>query len=506
MMKLTNLNQLKVGIILNYSTIILTAVVGILLTPFMINKLGDADYGLYALIGAFVGYLTVLDFGLNNSVIRYISKYRSQKDKKAEEEFLGTIFIIYFFISLAIAMVGAILYLNIEQIFGKSLTIQELEKAKIMFIILIFNIAITLPGGAFSAISIGYEKFIFPKLANIIKYLLRAFTLVCILFLGADSLGIVILDTIMNISLIIANIYYVMKVLKVRIKLNSINKKLLKEIFSYSIWIFIIAIAQQFQWNVGQLFLGILTNTKIVAIYAVSIMLGGFYGAFGASISSMLLPKATQLVYKENNSTELTNMMIRVGRISLIILLYIFGAFLLFGNDFINLWIGENYKEAWFATSLIMFVLTYSFMHSFGNSILEAKKMVKFRGILNLTLLIVGTFIGSILVEKYSIIGMIIGITSSMFVYQIIMSIYYNKKVNIDILRFYSELFKGIFLSFFIVLFLGYSINYIGNNSWILFLVKAILFSVIYLFFMYFFAFNSYEKNLIQNFIKKGKS
>ena len=496
------MNQLKAGVLLNYTTIILTAIVGLMLTPFIINRLGDAEYGLYILIGAFVGYLTLLDFGLNNTIIRFVSKYRAQKDKVGEEQFLGTIFIIYAVISLAIIIMGTILYLNIEYIFANSLTSEELEKAKTMFIILVFNLSISLPGGAFTGISAGYEKFIFPKAANIIKYLLRSVMLVGILYLDADAVGIVILDTIMNILLISVNAYYVIRVLKVRIKLHSINRKLLKEIFGYSMWIFIIAIAQQFQWNIGQLVLGIFTNTKIVAIYAIGIMLGGMYGAFGAAISGVFLPKATQFVIAERTPVELTDMMIRIGRISLIVLLYILGEFVLYGEEFILLWVGDNYIDAWFVSLLIMLVLTFIFIHSFAVSILEAKKLLSFRALFHLGSLVIGTYIGVLLVDTYSINGMIVGITAAMFIYQIIMSMYYKRKLHLEINRFYIGVFKGILISFLFILVVGYLINYIGGISWLFFIFKAILFTITYVIVMYYFGLNLYEKQLFSNLLK----
>ncbi len=496
------MSQLKAGVLLNYTTIILTVIIGLMLTPLIINKLGDAEYGLYVLIGSLIGYLSILDFGLNNTIIRFVAKYRAQKDKQGEERFLGTVFIVYALISSIIILIGTILYLNLEYIFGNSLSIEELEKAKIMFLILIFNLSISLPGGAFTGISSGYEKFIVPKVANIIKYLVRSVMLVSILYLGADSVGIVILDTIMNLLLISINVYYVLKVLKVRIKFDSINTTLLKEIFTYSIWIFIIAIAQQFQWNIGQLVLGVITNTKIVAIYAVGIMLGGFYGAFGAAISGVFLPKATQFITSNKTSSELTTMMIRIGRLSLIVLLYILAQFMLYGKDFLFLWLGNHYLDAWFVALSIMLVLTFIFIHSFGSSLLEAKKLLKFRALFHIASLIIGTFIGTLLIDSYSIRGMIIGITTAMFFYQITMSIYYQKKLHLEISRFYYEVSQDILIAFILILIVGSFINFIAISSWLFFILKSILFTVVYISVMYYVAFNAYEKNLFSNLIK----
>src|SRR5690606_33540080 len=162
------MSQIKKGAALNYVTIFLTNVVGLLLTPFIIKKLGDAEFGLYTLIGAFVGYISVLDLGLTNTIVRFVAKYRAEKDKKGEENFLATTMIIYFIISIGVIIIGTVCYYNLESIFQDSLTAEQLDKAKIMFIILIFNLAITLPGGAFMGICSGYEQFVFPKAVNIV--------------------------------------------------------------------------------------------------------------------------------------------------------------------------------------------------------------------------------------------------------------------------------------------------------------------------------------------------
>ena len=64
------INQLKIGVILTYLTILLYVSIGIILTPFMLKMLGQSQYGLYQLIGAFVGYMTILDFGFGSAYKR----------------------------------------------------------------------------------------------------------------------------------------------------------------------------------------------------------------------------------------------------------------------------------------------------------------------------------------------------------------------------------------------------------------------------------------------------
>ena len=234
------MSQIKKGAILSYLNIILTNGIGLILTPFMIRKLGDSEYGLYTLIGSLIGYISVLDFGLNNTIVRFVSKYRALKDEDGEKNFLATTMFIYGIISAIVVIIGIVLFFNLDEIF-KKLTPEELYKAKIMFVILIFNMAITLPGGAFTAISNAYERFVFPRALVIIKYILRSVMLVMILLLGSDSIGIVVLDTLLNVIVIAISAYYVFKTLKVKMKLIELDKSLIKQIFNYSFWIFIFA-------------------------------------------------------------------------------------------------------------------------------------------------------------------------------------------------------------------------------------------------------------------------
>ena len=142
--------------------------------------------------------------------------------------------------------------------------------------------------------------------------------------------------------------------LKVKIKLIKLDKIQVKKIFNYSIWIFIFSMIGQLFWKSGQMILGMTIDTKTVAIYAVGIVLSGYLGAFAGAINSVFLPKATFMIEHNSTRKELTDMMIRIGRITSTILLYIWSAFILFGEHFINLWVGETYADSYLISAIIM--------------------------------------------------------------------------------------------------------------------------------------------------------
>lgn len=497
------MSQLKKGAILSYVTIFLTNIIGLVLTPFIIKSLGDAEYGLYMLIGAFVGYISVMDLGLNNTIVRFVAKYRAEQDKEGEENFLGTTMLIYTAISIVVVLIGLVLYFNLETIFANSLTIAEMDKAKVMTAILIFNIAITLPGGAFTAICSGYEHFVYPRMVNILRYVVRSALVVALLLYGGDAIGLVLLDTAMNILVIMVNGYYVFKKLKVSFKLHRFEKRLIKDIFSYSLWIFIMALVYELQWRGGQVLVGIKIDTVSVAVYAVGVLLGTYYGAFASAINGVFLPRAMQLVVKKSSGKELTDMMIKIGRITFLVLLMVLGGFILFGKEFINLWVGNTFKDSWLIALLIMIASTNILVQSFADSLLRAKNLFKFKGLLYIFLIILGTIIGYFLIDIMGSIGMIWGICSSWFLSQMIMNIYFSKRLELQIGRFYKELVIKIIVVFSITLIIGYFIDKLFiDQNWINLLIKSSFYLTIYLIAMYFLVINSYEKDLIKKTFK----
>jgi len=497
------LSQLKKGALLSYLTITITNITGLFLTPYIVRELGSSEYGLYTLIGAFIGYMSVLDLGINNTVVRFIAKYRANKNKDNESVFLGQVFLIYSLISIIISILGVIIYYNSATIFQDSLTIEEIEKSKIMIALLIFNIAITLPGGTFTGICNGYEKFVFPRTVNIIRYIIRSLLVVFFIYKGGKAISIIVIDTLLNILLILINIYYVKAHLKVKIKFEWLNKSIFKTIFSYSIWIFIFSLISQLFWKSGQMILGITQNTEVVAIFAIGIVLSGYFGAFAGAINSVFLPKATFMIENKSSRKELTNTFIKISRILAILLLFIYGGFILFGREFIILWIGKTYEDAFLISAIIMTAYLLPLIQNFANSIIEATGNFNFKAKVYFSTISLGIILGGYFSKDYSYWSIAIFYTIFWVISQIIMNWYFNFKLNINIPRFFKETFGKNIIVLLLSLISGYFINtLVNNNGWFYFGFKVSLFSIVYLGLTYFIVLNDFEKKLFLKFKK----
>lgn len=82
-------NQLRIGVYLSYINMAISCLIPFLYTPIMLDMLGQAEYGLYSLANSVVGYLSLLSFGFGSTIIRYLSKYRAEKNQADLEKTYG---------------------------------------------------------------------------------------------------------------------------------------------------------------------------------------------------------------------------------------------------------------------------------------------------------------------------------------------------------------------------------------------------------------------------------
>ena len=97
---------------MSYVLIGVNILIGLLYTPFLLRMLGQSEYGLYSLAASVIAYLTVLDLGFGNAIVRYTAKFRAEGKKEEQYEMFGMFFLLYLGISLIAFVLALILAFN----------------------------------------------------------------------------------------------------------------------------------------------------------------------------------------------------------------------------------------------------------------------------------------------------------------------------------------------------------------------------------------------------------
>lgn len=497
------MSQFKKGAFISYLGIFVTNITGLLLTPYIIKSLGDSDYGVYILVGSVISYLITLDFGLNNAVTRYVTKLTVTKNKKAEENLLAHIAVTAMGLMLIGSILGVLIFFNFDTYFQDSLTSEEIHLAKELMPFLLLNILVLIPTSIFTAYAHAKQNFVYPKFLNLAKTILRALAVFFALYLGYKALAIVIIDTVLNGVITFLLLVFCRHKLHFRIKLYQWNKTLWFEILYYSFWIFLASIVLKLQWQVGQTIVGLQLNATSVAVFSVGVMLGGYYNAFAFAINSMVLPRAVSLVESKKNNEEVTKDMIAIAKYIFHILLLISSGFFLFGENFILLWLGESYREAYYFALIIMIVRTIPLSQIYGNSILEAKGKNRFKSLLGLTTIGTATLVAYYLAPIYGLKGVFWPILIAMMIDNLIMNLYYTKIFKFQKWLFFKNLIGPFFIPMLVLIFGSqFIMTFFVIDSWFSFSVICLIYAFLYTAINYFLIMDEKEKQKINSLLK----
>lgn len=492
------INERKAGVLLSYVLTATNALVGFIYIPLLIYFLGQDEYGLYQLMGSFLVYLGLFDFGLSNTVTRYYSRYIALKDKKGQENLLALSTIIYAILTSILIIVGITLYFFLEDIFANSLTSGELATAKKMYIVILITATITMSTSAFNSIITANEKFIFLRLLSIFQVVMRPIIVLAIFQLEASAINVVLVQAFIILFGVILKIGYSFRILRVKIKLHNFDVPLLKEMFRYSFFIFLTIVMDQIFWRSDQIILGILVGTAAVAVYSIGSQIITYYMTLSTAISGVFLPNITKRVTNNASNQELTSIFVRLGRIQYIMLSAVMIGFTLYGKEFITLWVGDNFSQSYYITLIIMFPFTIDLIQNIGLTILQAKNMYGFRAIVFSGMAIANILITIPLVIIYGLIGAALSTGVAYLIGNgIIMNIYYYKKVGLNVLIFWKNILK-LSIPMLLVVIIGLFINKVSISVGIVsFLTKLLLFVISYACILWNFGMNNYEKNLI---------
>ena len=493
-------NQLKAGVVLNYVVIILNTVVGLLYTPYMLRMMGQSEYGLYSLVASVIAYLTVLDLGFGNAIVRYTAKFRAEKKTEEQYEMFGMFFLLYLVIGIIAFGIGLGLYFNVGTLFGNTMTAVELDRARIMMLLLVANLAFTFPMSIWGSIIQAYEDFVFQKSLNIFRIILNTAVMICLLHFGYKAVAMVVVQTIFNVLTLVLNFIYCRRKLNIHIyfRFKHFHWGFLKEVAIYSFWIFLNAIMDRVYWSTGQFVLGAMVGTAAVAVFAIAIQLEGMYMQFSTAISSVFLPKVTAMVATNRSRKEISDLFIRTGRIQYIVLAYILSGFIIFGRQFIELWAGAGYTDAYIISLLFFIPLTVPLIQNLGITILQARNEMKFRSVLYIIIALVSLAMQIVLTRFFGGIGCAMGVSGALVVGQIlIMNVYYQRRQDLDIKTFWKEISKmsiiPIVLIFSSMLVIR---HFFALDSWGKLILGIAAFSLVYIPLFFRFSMTDDERNL----------
>jgi len=501
------INQKKWGATLSYVSLISNVLVKFIYTPLLLRMLGQAEYGLYSLVISIVGYLAILDFGFGTTVTRYTVKYITESDRKGMLHLYGTLSIIYIIIGLLAFLICFGISLGAESLFGASMTPIEVDRLKLMIILCGINLLFMFPLQISSSVLIAYEKFVFKNGVQLLISLLEPLIMILLLyFVHIKSVGAVVVVTFFNLLRSFLFYLYAVKKLDYHFALNYFDKDFVKTLLSFSLGMFLLMLFEQLQFNSGQFILGMCEGTEIVAVWGVTIVFVMNYRSLSTAITNVYMPSFLSLSFNKdwfgiNIVSE------RIMRLQCFVLVPIILNYILFGYQFITIWAGPDYQDAYLAALIVMIPMTISLLLDFSYLYQMAIKHMTYR-IITLYGGFIFAFLVILLYWGISILSFACIMCLSIVIGQILFAIIYIVKyMKVEYIRFLLSILKIVSpLMLFSALYYIYirpSIQNLVSSNIMQFITEVIVYNLILLFVIRFISMNEQEKKMIKiNLIK----
>ena len=498
----------KKGFILSNVMMIFEILSTLLLTPFLIRTLGQAEYGVYKLAASITAYLLLLDLGVGNAIIRYIARYRANKDADSEKKFFGVAIVFYFAIAVISVGGGFILMGSFPTFFSEGLTVEEIALGQKLLFFTTLNAAVTMGTAVYANVISAYERYTVSKGSAILQVILRILLAFGALKLGLGSIGVVAVDLLLTVFCRGFFFLYVLFGIKLRPAFKGIKFSFIKDIVIYSSWILVQMIATQITTSMNQILLGAFVSgsATIIAVYGVGTQLVQYFRSIGSSFTGVLMPGVVRLVEEGADGKALCNEMVRIGRLIFMMLGLIFGGFAVFGQEFVCLWAGSVNAEAFLVALVLMAAYLLISTEAIGTQILWARNEHKEQALLKLGIVLLNVVLTVVLIKWKPLIGAALGTFIALIVGDIVvMNILFAKKLKISLVQYYKGLFKGTLVSLLATTVIGYAINFIPLYGWFGLLFKICAMCAVYTGFLWLLGMNKHEKSMALALLKVKK-
>lgn len=482
--------SLKINAISNWMPLVSNAIIAFFLTPYLIKQLGDSDFGIYSLVGGFLGYYGLLRLGVGAAIMRYVPFCLGSNDLEGASENTSTGMVIYLLAGIFIFLICLI-------------TAEPLAKfyeggPQFAFLIKIMGLAAAFecPMRIFDSCVRAHEKWVIANCVTVIVAVFRGISFAGCIYLGYGlrSIGVVALGVTI-LALILAFFMYIFYCPKIHLRLKMVRFSRVRPLLSFGILTTVISLIWSMTLQGHKLLIGKLISVDAVTVYAVAAMIMYNVRALVIAPNRVFWPRFANLDGKDKHQ-EIKSLFNRATRYNSIFASGIMLMVVVAGPVFIQLWVGEAYEGAYPVLKILAIGYLVETSLATSSCFLGGTGRQGISVIFALVEGVLGFSLSLYLGLKLGLAGVACGFALSVFLIRgLLCPLYICHLLGISYLSFYLTCFARPYL---VLLILVFASNWfrLGEvvNGWVSLIVLTFFLGCVYTGCSFFFTINSNER------------
>jgi O-antigen/teichoic acid export membrane protein len=382
------------------------AVVGFLLSPFILHRLGDEAFSLWILVFAFSGYYGLLDLGIRSSIVKYTAGFIAAKDEDQLSRFLSTSMAFYVVVALLVLFATTIGFFYLHLLFRIPPTL--LGSARMLFLLAGASVALTFPLSVFAGVLEGLQKFSWLQLSHIGVTLVRAVLIIVALTHGGGLLAIGTIAVATNLLSYLIFTWMALQVLPFRISIRHVEANAFRKMARYGIFAFAILAAEKLRFQSDAMVIGAFLSSTAITSFSIGSKLVEYSSYAVRSMSQIFTPMSSQF-QASGDLVRLQRTFVAGNRACAFIIFPICVTLLILGKSIIESWVGARYVASYSVLALLIVPRTIYLAQSTSTRILLGMGR---HHLLGSVLLLEGGFnllLSLLLVHRLGIVGVALG-------------------------------------------------------------------------------------------------
>ncbi len=311
------------------------------LTPFVLHRLGDAQYGLLVLVGSVMTQGALLDLGIKPAVAKYVAEHHAQRDYDRAHGVIATALSLY----CVLGLVALLLAAAIAPFFPNLFNLPPFERAIATNVVLLMGIqlAILIPSATSAAVLWGLHRYALSNALWVVANLVNAATTVAVLLAGGGIIAMVAAGIPVTLGMQLITVWCVRRVApELRFGFRGARRDFIKTVLSFSASTFVIETAYRVQTQIDEIVIGVFLPITSVTSYHVAQRLSGIPQMLAEQTLGAVLPLASQL-HAEGDVDRLRALYLVGSRVTLAICVPLACVLIALAGPLLTLWVGAQY-------------------------------------------------------------------------------------------------------------------------------------------------------------------
>lgn len=272
--------------------------VSFIMTPFLVNTLGTTLYGIWAMVLSVVGYMNLIDMGMQSAVMKYVAEYVGKEDKEGLAQIITNALFFYLIIAFAGGLILTFLVWAGLPLLG--INPDQLKMVQLILLIMGIDMLLTLPGTVFLGVLQGAQLFYVANTVSIILTFIRAGVVYWALFKGYKLVGLAVISLMGNIleyGIFFSMIQWYYKFFS--IKKNHFTWSMLKKMVYFGSQSFLVIMGGRIYLGSDSLLVGYFMSAAWVPFYNIPANLINYSRSLLWSLTQSFLPMFSYLEAKK---------------------------------------------------------------------------------------------------------------------------------------------------------------------------------------------------------------